>query len=278
VSASTDRAANVPTRPDLEGDDGSTGVTLQFLRRLCPGCDRLSDEQLADILPRLRTGSYRRREQLFLAGDPADRVFLVADGQFKSLATTLDGRDLIVEVAGPGQWLGEAALFYRLYPTTAEAVSEAAAVVFPRDVFDSLCETAPGFLMAVTAMLVDRLGRAQQQASSLISQSVSARLAALLLASGESPASPGVVTLSLTHLEMAQRIGSSRETVTAMLNRFRKLGFLEIDKREVRILDRNAFQACIEGRLAVSTRHPAPRPRRGQRARRLATTSGKAQR
>ena len=64
------------------------------------------------------------------------------------------------------------------------------------------------------------------------------------------------LSMPLTHLEMAQRIGSSRETVTAMLSRFQKMGMLEIRKRQVTIRDRQAFEACIEGRLPVSTRHP----------------------
>lgn len=229
-------------------------AAVQQLRRLASEFACIPDEALTDTVLRLRTRSYRRHDRLFLASDPADRVFLVTRGRVKSFTTTPDGKDLILYVAGSGELVGETAPFDGIYSTSAEAIDECAVIVFPADIFTSLCEAVPQFSVAISRLLSRRLTDAQQQASSLVSRSVSARLASLLRMHGEASEDGTTLSVSLTHLEMAQRIGSSRETVTAMLSRFRRMGMIEIERQKVTIRDRDAFEACIDGRLPVSTR------------------------
>jgi CRP-like cAMP-binding protein len=102
-----------------------------------------------------------------------------------------------------------------------------------------------------------RLAGMQRTFMNLVSKPVSARLADTLLNRQEE----GVVHLGLTHQELAQTIGTSRETVTALLSRFATLGAIMPVADGYRIIDEDVLDDIANGDLQVSPRHPvSPQP------------------
>jgi len=96
----------------------------------------------------------------------------------------------------------------------------------------------------------------QRTFMNIVSKPVSARLADTLLARAEN----GVIRLGLTHQELAQTIGTSRETVTALLSRFATLGAIAPIPDGYRILDEDLLDDIAAGEVPVSPRHPVNAP------------------
>src|SRR5690606_21335475 len=97
-----------------------------------------------------------------------------------------------------------------------------------------------------------RLVGMQRTFMNLVSKPVSARLADTILNRQES----GMVSLGLMHQELAQTIGTSRETVTALLSRFVTLGAIAPSADGYRIIDEDLLDDIANGELLVSPRHP----------------------
>jgi len=97
----------------------------------------------------------------------------------------------------------------------------------------------------------------QRTFMNIVSKPVSARLADTLVSRQEEN---GFVRLGLTHQELAQTIGTSRETVTALLSRFVALGAIQPEGDGYRILDEDLIDDIASGDLQVSPRHPAATP------------------
>jgi len=135
--------------------------------------------------------SHARGAKLFTEGDPARNVFVVCFGQVKISSTSRDGKTMILKIAGPGDVMGLSAVLANVpHEVTAEAIEP--------------CHDAK------------RLA---------LSGSAAGRLARLLLDWGHSVANgkPEIrFTMALTHEEIANMAGTSRETVTRLLNQFRR--------------------------------------------------------
>jgi CRP-like cAMP-binding protein len=101
-------------------------------------------------------------------------------------------------------------------------------------------------------LMARRLAGMQRTFMNIVSKPVSARLADTLLNRQED----GVAYLGLTHQELAQTIGTSRETVTALLSRFVMLGAIAPMPDGYRILDEDLLDDIANGDLPVSPRHP----------------------
>jgi len=121
-----------------------------------------------------------------------------------------------------------------------------------------------GNILGETALVeggVRRLLLQQQQLLRLVANSVSSRLAALLLDELRKQGADSILRLDLTHQEIAQLIGTSRETVTALLSRFVALAMIGHDRRPITVLYAKALASCVRRRLQVGPRQPLPEPR-----------------
>jgi CRP-like cAMP-binding protein len=113
-------------------------------------------------------------------------------------------------------------------------------------------QQSPRLGFAMMELMARRLVGMQRTFMNLVSKPVSARLADTLLNRQED----GVVHLGLTHQELAQTIGTSRETVTALLSRFATLGAISPLGDGYRIVDEDLLDDIANGDIPVSPRHP----------------------
>jgi CRP-like cAMP-binding protein len=120
--------------------------------------------------------------------------------------------------------------------------------------FYHVVQQSPRLGFAMVELMARRLVRMQRAFTSIVSMPVSARLAQVFL----SRARDGHVELGLTHQELAQTIGTSRETVTALISRFCALGAIEPEESGHCVRDSELLEAIGCGDVSVSPRHPAP--------------------
>jgi CRP/FNR family transcriptional regulator, cyclic AMP receptor protein len=195
--------------------------------------------------------TYPRGSTLFMEGEPSRGVFVICEGRVKLTTTSAEGRSLIVRIAETGAVIGVGAtVISRPYETTAEAVEPTTVHVLPKDAFMAMTSGTPQAALTVARELSDMYDTAQRDLRRLaLSQNTSERLIRLLLdwggRNGES--GPGGMRLhvAFTHDELAQMIGTTRETVTRALGDLRRRKAL-IVRGATFYLDVAALKALLE--------------------------------
>ncbi len=224
-----------------------------YLRQLSKVLNVLNDEELERLIPMLTERRFRPRQVLFSTGDPAERVYLLLKGRVKIYQVAENGKEIILDVVGKGDVVGDMAVMEEGERTAcAQAIDETVAVSISWEDFSHLMQQSPKLGFAMMELMAHRLAGMQRTFMNIVSKPVSARLADTLLNRQEA----GLVHLGLTHQELAQTIGTSRETVTALLSRFVTLGAITPISDGYHITDEDLLDDIANGDLPVSPRHP----------------------
>jgi CRP/FNR family transcriptional regulator len=229
-----------------------------YLRQLSRVMSVLSDEEIERLIPHLSERRFTPRQVLFSAGDPPERVYLVLKGRVKIFQVAENGKEIILDVVGRGGVVGDMAVVEETGRLAcAQAIDETVAVSISWEDFQHLMQQSPRLAFAMCELMARRLTSMQRTFMNIVSKPVSARLADFLLENEED----GVVRIGLTHQELAQTIGTSRETVTALLSRFATLGAIVPIPEGYGIGDEDLLDDIANGDLPVSPRHPvSPAP------------------
>ncbi|MFN0095220.1 MAG: Crp/Fnr family transcriptional regulator [Dehalococcoidia bacterium] len=224
-----------------------------YLRQLSRVMNVLTDDELERLVPLLSERQFKSRQVIFAAGDPVERVYLLLKGHVKVYQIAENGKEIILDVVSKGGVFGDMAIVEDSERTAyAQAIEDTVAVTISWEDFSHLLHQSPRLGFAMAELMARRLARMQRTFMNLVSKPVSARLADTLV----TRAQDGTVRLGLTHQELAQTIGTSRETVTALLSRFVTLGALAPHGDAYRVTDRPLLDAIAQGAVPVSPRHP----------------------
>ncbi len=224
-----------------------------YLRQLSKFMNVLSDEELDRLVPHLSERRFEPRQFLYSAGDPPERVFLLLKGRVKVYHVADNGKEVILDVADKGDLVGDMAIIEGAERATfARALEETVAVSISWEDFSHLVQQSPKLGFAMAELMARRLSGMQRTFMNLVSKPVSGRLADALLDRGEGRE----IYLGLTHEELAQTIGTSRETVTALLSRFVTLEAIVPITDGYRLSDESTLRAISNGNIPVSPRHP----------------------
>lgn len=173
-------------------------------------------------------------------------VYVIKAGRVKLSRYSPDGREQILALLEPGDVFGELALVGAPEPVSVAAFEDTLVCGLHRDDFLMLIRARPELMLHVMKALAERLRVAEEEIADLVFRDVPGRLASLLLRLGEtygiSHGGGLRLALRLTHQDMASMIGATRETVTAVLSRFREDRLVEFDRRHVIIRDRDGLR------------------------------------
>jgi len=231
-------------KKQIEAEDhvveNGQGLTLPCASPLhaIPGFERVSRRRVFD-----------KGAVLFAEGQAARDVYVVCSGRLKLSMTSAEGRKLIVRIARPGSLLGiHAALTGQSYEATAEALSPCRIDIISRKDLLGLLERQKSFgLHLAVAISKDFTDFLEHARGLLTSISAAEKLARLLLSLADQfgrRTSNGIILQTLlTHEEIAQVIGASRETVTRSLNMLKRQRVIRAEEGEVLILNRVALAA-----------------------------------
>ena len=190
----------------------------------------------------------RRRQVIYLPGDPGASVFFVNGGRVKISKVTRDGKELTLAYRGPGEIFGELCMLEGgPREEMAEAMENAMITELTRDEFEKIVQQNGMLGYRLTKAMLQRRREVENKVEQLLFKDVNAKLAELLLRLGnEYGVQSGrgtLVALKITHQEMANLIGSTRETVSLTLSMFKKKGLIQTDGRKVIISDREGLRA-----------------------------------
>ncbi|MEO8494286.1 MAG: Crp/Fnr family transcriptional regulator [Planctomycetota bacterium] len=227
---------------------------LWYLKK-CQLFERLSADELQEIESRSRARSFPRGTPIYLPVDATNAVFMLASGRVKICHLTPDGKQSILAFIEPGELFGELALFDEgPRGEYAEAAEKSTIVQIPGEVMRQTMESHADVSLGVTKLIGLRRRRIEQRLKNLLFLSNRDRLTHLLLELAEqygTQESGGLkLRIQLSHQDLANVIGSTRETVTVVLGEMQNEGLLSIGRRRIVILDL--------GRLAHSVERPVP--------------------
>lgn len=220
---------------------------LWYLKKV-PLLADLPPESMARVAERVEIREVRRRQVVYLPGDPGTAVFFVNGGRVKISKVTRDGKELTLAYRGPGEIFGEACLIEGgPREEMAEAMENALITEFERVEFERLLGTHAPLGARLVKVLAQRRREVEAKVENLVFKDVNSKLAELLLRLateyGIEDARGTLVALKITHQEMANLIGSTRETVSLTLAQFKRRGLIQTDGRKVIIADREGLRA-----------------------------------
>jgi CRP/FNR family cyclic AMP-dependent transcriptional regulator len=169
------------------------------------------------------------------AEEMANSLFLVVSGRVQLFRTTQDGRRFVVATLGAGSMFGEASVLGGQGPTTSAVALEPCTVwVFPGQRALEISSTDAMFGFGLIQAMGQRVVEAENRLEQMAYSTIASRLAALLLElGGDDPAN----VVHATHQELANMLGTWRETISKTLQDFRRRGFVASSRRQVTLLD-----------------------------------------
>ncbi|HVF06109.1 MAG TPA: Crp/Fnr family transcriptional regulator [Frankiaceae bacterium] len=215
---------------------------MEALLRSAPLFAGLDDDAWRTLSGRLRTRALQRGDHVFREGEPGDALHVVADGKIKISRTAADGRENVIAILGPGDLLGELAIFdAQPRGATATAVVDCTLATLSDADFRAWLGEHPQVSFGLLRALAARLRQTNEAMADLVFTDVPGRIAKTLLNLAERFGEPDGdsvrVSHDLTQEELAQLVGASRETVNKALADFAGRGWLRLDGRAVVLLD-----------------------------------------
>ncbi len=222
-----------------------------FLRRN-PVFAGLPASQIDALAAASREERYRPREYVFMEGDLAQWLCVVVSGRVKILRQARSGKDVVLELLGPGEVFGGVAVIERRpYPATAQATETTAVLKIGADALGAVAAAHPSVIREMALMIGRRLRSAHDSVKSLAADPVEARLAATLLrlAEREGTKGRGGVTLPfhLTRQSLADMTGTTVETAIRVVSRWQRDGVVMDDGGHLVLHDAEALRALADG-------------------------------
>jgi len=228
-----------------------SGEVLDFLRASSVFAG-LPPRELESLAAAAREEPCRAREYVFHEGDPALWLCLVKSGHVRIVRHSRTGKDVVLELLGPGEIFGGVAVIERRpYPAAAQATEPSVVVKIPAELAVGLAERHPTVVREMALLIGRRLRAAHDSVKSLSVEPVEARLAATLLrlADREGVRTKSGVELPfhLTRQSLADMSGTTVETAIRVVSRWLRDGLVEDRGGRLVVRDRDALRELAEG-------------------------------
>jgi CRP-like cAMP-binding protein len=250
-----DRRKSPLTPEAFEPEQCSVELRLDILARV-PFFASLSGEEMAGVNRLFREQGNTPGETIYLAGDPATRLYVVASGKVKLIRHTLSGQDVLLDVLTPGEFFGSlAALGDDVYPDTAQAQTAACVLGIGADEFRAILRAYPAVAVAVLDMVAGRLTAAHEMVRQLSAHSVERRIAYTLLKLAEKLGEERdvglLIQMPLSREDLAGMTGTTLETASRVMSLFQKGGLVRSGRGWVAIADGAGLRAVAESDLPL---------------------------
>jgi CRP/FNR family transcriptional regulator len=224
----------------------------QAVLRASPVFSTLPGKEIEALAAVAREESVRAREYIFLEGDPAQWLCLVRSGRVKILKHSRTGRDVVLEILGPGEIFGGVAVIERRpYPAAAQATETTVVLKIPADPVVAAAERYPSIIKEMALMIGRRLRAAHDSVKSLAVDPVEARLAATLLRLAEREATRTgerqALPFHLTRQSLADMTGTTVETTIRIVSRWSRDGLVTDEGGRLVLRDVEALRGLAEG-------------------------------
>ncbi len=198
----------------------------------------LEEEQLLVLSKIVHIKEYNRGENIFFEGDLADGFYMAFSGKIKIFKMSMDGREQILHIFGPGEPFGEVPVFYgNPFPASAVTMLKSKVLFFPREKFIDLLSTTPSLALGMLAVLSIRLRRFATQIENLTLKEVPGRLASYLLYLIEEQGREDQVELDIPKGQLANLLSATPETLSRIFAKMTEEHLIKVEGKVIFILD-----------------------------------------
>ena len=222
---------------------------MKFLSELMVFQDLTPREM--EELNRITTMSTVRKGRVFYRPEePGEVLFILKEGRVQLYRISPEGKKLVITTLGPHTLFGEMALLgTKMHNTFAEAIDDCLICVMSRNDLERLILSKPQVALRILEITGKRLQEAEESLENMAFKGIPARLANLLLRLSDEQQSDEVT--GLTHQDLAESIGTYRETATQVLNDLKAQGLIEIGRKRIKLLDREAMSIIGSKRIKL---------------------------
>ena len=205
----------------------------------------LAERDLAELNRATTSTSLPRGRVFYRPEEVGEVLFLLKQGSVQLYRISPEGKKLVIATLGPGTLFGEMALLgQQMHNAFAEALEDCQIMVLSRSSLERLIRNDPTVGLRVLEITGKRLADAEARLEDMAFKGIPARLASLLLRLAGERNAPEVT--GLTHQDLAETIGTYRETATQVLNDMKADGLIEIGRKCIVIVDAERLQALAE--------------------------------
>jgi CRP/FNR family transcriptional regulator len=223
------------------------GVNPKLLRR----SPLFADLPAADVNAVAEMAGMRwfdRGDHLYRQGDHAENFYMIFDGAVKLSRVTPGGKTMVIDFRGPGHVVGGRAIVAQhTHVDDARAVEDVLVARIPLGRAAELLCARPGAAISLARHLASRLESREIKVAALSTKRVHQRLAAALLELAQSLGAAvddvTVINARLTQAELAEWIGTTRETTSTLLNQLRRAGIIDVESRRIHLRNQAALEA-----------------------------------
>ncbi len=217
----------------------SMASTKEYLGRI-PMFSGLNKEEL-ELLSRYEVEkTYQKGEVIFMEGDPGEAVYYIKSGKIKLYKTSLEGREVTLNILGPGSIFAEVTMFNNLeYPATAMVLEDVLVGMIRNDDLEKIVRENGNIALSLIKELNRRLYYAQVKIKDMALHDVNGRVAKVLLdlayRYGKKNSRGIQIDLKMTKTEIANIVGTSRETVSRSLSQLKSDEIIDMQGKLVYI-------------------------------------------
>ncbi|MBO8155548.1 MAG: Crp/Fnr family transcriptional regulator [Bacillaceae bacterium] len=208
----------------------------------------LTDSELQTMMDIAHTKTFLPGKHVFMQGDPLERVFFIHQGKVKIYKTDIHGKEQIVSVLQKGDMFPHTGFFKKgTYPAHAEMMEETTLIIIKVKDFEYLLLTYPEMAVKLFRIMGDKIVDLQNRLEEQILHNTYGQVIMLLIrlskSYGKNLGDTRVkLTSHFTNRELANMIGTSRETVSRTINALKKQNLVETGDDGLLIIDPDALQ------------------------------------
>ncbi len=208
---------------------------------IVPIFSNLSYDEMMEVAKITSEKSYEKNEMIYMAGEKGEKLYVIHSGKVKITRITESGKEQVIRVLGPGEFMGELSLFSHLsLKDNAEVLSKTVVCVIDGKSLKGLMQKYPGIAFKVMEELSQRLESTEDLIENINLYSVERRISqSLIKLSGDKEE----VILKMRRGDWASQLGMSQETLSRKLRLFQEAGLVEvIGHRKIIILDKEGLE------------------------------------
>jgi CRP/FNR family transcriptional regulator, cyclic AMP receptor protein len=190
--------------------------------------DRLPDALFEALAAHGNARAYRANAILISEGDAGDSLYIVLSGRLRSYASSEEGRDVVLDEHGPGEYVGELALDAGLRSASVKAIEASTCRVVQGAELRAFLADHPDFAVHLSQKLTRMVRRLTEQVKSLALQDVYGRMVRVFMELSDEEGSERVLREKLTQQDIADRVGSSREMINRVLKDLMAGGYVSV--------------------------------------------------
>lgn len=206
----------------------------------------LNREEMLEIAHITHAAIYEKGEMVYMAGDPGGKLYVLHEGMVKISRFSVSGKEQVIRIVGPGEFIGELSLFSSMPLTdNAEALEHTTMCVIDGARLKELMAKYTSIAFKVLEELSRRLEKAENLIEAISLGTVEQRLAQALLSLSRGG---NEIVLGMRKGDLASHLGMSQETLSRKLSAFQEQGLIELKgRRRIVLVNRDKLESMVSG-------------------------------